>query len=528
MLYFGTIIIQILLTFIVSFYCLRKNSFIMGAGEDIRVTSGSIRIIAAFVILLVPIIYLTFNVFYLLSYRHSDDLGYLNSFIPPLVFMGRFQPLALQELNVLRYFHLDTVFYQYLLSYLTFFMFLLINWKILVRLTVVFRAIVLALMCSLPFVQEIYSSAIFAEAEALIFVSIGVLAYKYFIDENKYFWGVLSLLFFTLALYYKETNFLFIVGFSISIIMRSVVAERAAVVNFSGFLKLFINSNNIYALINLFNSCIFLIAYWFFVYKQMPENVYMPSSDYKSVLNILFFDSPIIPIYVLLFFLGLHIVSSNRKQIFFNLLAGGSLFLVCVLFILELPHNNYYYYLAYWSSFIAFGIYLAEIDGILNIKTINKVVLFLIFSLFIVLIKFEIAKTYISTIWAKNYQYSNLLLSSTFDFQAPGKKIFFTFEEMPRDYAIYRTGVFTESLKQLFPNAKFKVVSSEGCSPWISNNNAQCEAGDENKYVYDYIATQNIDKPSFINTKYKELNSESKYFLYTEIRPSIRVYERDF
>ena len=529
MIYFETIIIQILLTFVISFYYLRKNSDFMNSEKNIQIASNGTQIITAFIILLIPIIYLTFNTFYLLSYRHGDAIGYLNSFIGPLVFMGRFQPLALQELNILRYLHLDTVFYQYLLSYLTFFLFLLINWKILKKLNIVFKAIVLASMCSLPFIQETYSSTIFAEAEALIFISIGVLAYKYFIDENKYFWGILSLISFALALYYKETNFLFIVGFSVSIIIGSIITERKTALSLFTvvFLKNIIKKN-IYALINLFNSFVFLVAYWFFVYKQMPKDVYMPSYDYKSVLYTLIVDSPIIPIYVFLFVLGFQIISTKRRKLFFNLLVGGSLFLLGVLFILELPHNNYYYYLVYWSAFIAFGVYLSDIDTILNIKIINKIILFLVFSLFFILIKFEIIRTYHSTITAKNYQYSNLLLGSIFNFKIPDKKIFFAFEEMPRDYAIYRAGVLTESLKQIFLNATFKVVSLEGCSPWISNSNVQCETGNENKYTYDYFVTQNINKPDFINIKYKELNVKSEYFLFTEIKPSIHVYERNF
>lgn len=530
MIYFNFIIVQLILTFLFSFFILRGsiNLIICGSNTPPH-SSSSFKLFISYVILLIPIIYLYFNTFYLLSYRHSDAIGYLNSFIGPLVFSGRFQPLALQELNILRYLHLDTVFFQYSLSFLSFFIFLIINWKILAKLNIVLRAMILSSMCSLPFIQEVYSSTIFAEAEALIFISMGILAYKYYVDENKFLWGVVSLISFALALYYKETNFLFVVGFSISIIFGSILKEIRTSPSLSNvfFLKNIL-FNNSYAIINIINSFVFLIAYWFFVYRQMPADIYLPSYDFKPVFYTLVFDSPIIPIYSFLFIMGIQIVSVSSRILFFNLLTGGLLFLIGVLFILEMPHNSYYYYLSYFSVFVAFGIYLSEMSFFSNLKNLNKFLIVFGVCVFFILIKFEAHRTYQNSISAKKYQYSNLLLKSSFDLQVPDKKIFFKFEKMRRDYAIYRAGVFTESLKQTFPDAAFNVVALEGCSSWISNDNVRCEVGDHNKYEYDYFVTQNINKPDFIDYKYNELTAEIKFFLFDEIAPSIKVYERDF
>ena len=470
-----------------------------------------------YIFLLIGVMIFIWIVFFPLNFGHRDEITLLtNGTISPTIYNGRFFPLGHMEFNILTWsFAKESLFPLYLFSFIEIFIFIIIIDKIVNTNNFIIRAYIF-ITSYLYYIVSV-SNLVIPERNAILLVLLGIYFYREFSVKNNKYSGILSLLFFSMALYYKEPIFalLFIFIFVFSISNFIELNKKNKKINILNR----ITPINISILLSII---FFIMGYLFYTYYNgAPSSIYYgPSTtNIQNIIDNFIYYLITIPILLILL---LSLILVLFSYVLFNnnsfdktlsiALACGAIVYSCELIILGLPLNGYYWSLPLILMSLSFALILKNITfkNLLEKKYLLVATCFLTIGCFFVTSKAFISISNDVKI-KKMYQNEYSFLEKTLKNKDNIASLYYVKEG---NYGKYATAILMIFIHKMNIDSEFTIYSDTGCASWNENYNngtIHCVKKEYDEHDnYDVIVVENGLKV-ISSMKYTIYQHEPKY-----------------
>ncbi|EKL23698.1 putative membrane protein [Vibrio cholerae HC-61A2] len=449
-------------------------------------------------LLLLFVIFFTVNLYIPLIYRHTDSVGYLNSFIRPVLYSGRFFPLGHQEFNFIR---LKDVGFLGLFS-IPFFQSLIAGfclYKIIPIENKNLRVIVAIILFFSSFSIS-FSNLIIPERNQLFFLVIFLCVFLNDPSEGKLKFGLLIS---SLSLYYKEPTFTIYIAFAFSMIFFRALSGDLKI---NKTLKVSLLINRLKVEFYLFlSSLLFIVNYIVIRLLSPAEELYNQGSTYLeyisdvlSLKGIIQYPFLLMVIFGVFYFLRFGLNSDYCKKAF--LLFSGSVSYGITIYFLKMPLREYYFSASIFLMVLSYLYMLKDCNEKCNVQVLKWLVIMLL-SFFLVQTCTISGK---SLIRSKETQLKISKISNFFskESHADNLKVYYKFHEITGDYksSVMKLLIMTKI------KSDFTMYSSTGCYVWH-------ESSDDGRYK---CQKSNFDLSSNYDVIISEKELDSNYSGYIE------------
>lgn len=492
---------------------IRPRGLIMG-GYSKKENMDSLEWISFLVLTVVILISWLWISFAPLSIGHLDEISYLNKFINPQVWSGRFFPLGHLEFNLIYPSKFGGALWpMYILPFLQLMVFIWCVNYILRPASVYLRVLSIALSYWLSAVIPM-AHLIIPERNAIFFLLLGLCFFKRYTTDTHKVSLYCSLISIGLSLYYKEPMFSFVMAF--------------AVVHFIYSSDLRLNKND-YILSKtvalefgmFFLGLFFLLGYYLFVLAvpaQAPTymgiSIALNIAAYIGRAFFFIWDLPLLPVFFTNALIAHFYIdrSSRDRELTMGLIAGGTAYFL-VLATLNMPVNGYYYSIPYLSITLC---YFFCVKHLLKTKSVTVSFLLLFLTIIFSVVIYSQSKRTINDIFMrKNIQEKFLFISKAIDANSDIKRIFYIIDDA-ETFPDYLSSVLEQYLYKFKGVDSFFLASKSGCYSWNeyeNGNKIHCvkkEFGGVSDYDLVIIENKTLTVPDASN-------------VYTHISPFINT-----
>lgn len=461
-------------------------------------------------------------VFLPLDFGHRDEIALLTEILKPTMYAGRFFPLGHMEFNILSLQlakgNLGILYFLPLVQLIVF-VFLIDGLikpaGILVRMYLIITSFFLAGI--IPLVN-----LVIPERNLIIFFLAGMYFYKQYYIRRNLLSAMLSVLFFGIALYYKEPLFGLLIGFLFTIYFYKFFNKKHSSVPLKSKILILLESIDIGIVISIF---FFLFGYFFYSYSNgSVGNNYTQVMTLAEVFHRLFLHKLTVAMlfsFILIIILSHILIPEDKFERVFavSIAIGGVIYFFEIIFLGLNLKEGYYYSLASLSFAISSAILLKNIvlqkKYLLQYKNRRFGYLFILCltCFFIGTVCFKmIDLNYRAVVRKKNYQNEYNFLRAELKVDQI-KSIYY----MPKTkkYNEYATAILMIFLHKANIDHEFIIYSESGCSIWnesYNNGYIKCVKKDFDKLdKYDILIIEDNEIIDLDENKYSLVKHISQF-----------------